>query len=123
MQDPGLRALWRLALPFISSSAEALAGSEKEAEAQALRDFRAVVGREVLVEHLMGYPEGEGDLEDLYERVVVRVLPTQECDLLRWNEPGGFLDPYWDVEVVEGSPEAKSLRSTFIYGPSWSAPL
>ncbi len=47
----------------------------------------------------------------------VRILPTHPDDLRpRLHD---YLDPFWSVEVIEGTAEAKGLSTPWTYGPSY----
>jgi hypothetical protein len=83
---------------FLGDEVEIAAASE--AESRAREDHRAFAGKLLEVEWI--YSSGHGDFKcELGRPFLVRVLPLREGgDLENWNDE--HLDPYWDVEVVDG---------------------
>jgi hypothetical protein len=81
------------------------------------QEFKAHLGKLLKVEYLCGY--SDNDSADVACEAIVRVVPTPETDILHWNDE--WLDPYWDVELIEGDERARSLRSIWIDGPSHNA--
>jgi hypothetical protein len=85
-----------------------------EAVALAQADHAAKVGAVLTVDFLVGYI-GDTDVQtEHYGPTQVRVLPTATEDLK--HSVDDWLDPYWDVEVLDAS---LNLRSAWIYGPSY----
>lgn len=73
--------------------------TREEAIAKARADFASVVGTIIEVPSLCGY-SGEDSCEWYYDdRIRVLVLPTADADVTRIQD--NFVDPCWDVEVVE----------------------
>ncbi|MFP3740992.1 hypothetical protein, partial [Burkholderia sp. SIMBA_019] len=44
----------------------------------------------------------------------VRVLQTDRSNIVRWCDE--WVDPCWDVEVVERHPQLDHIRSLWVYG-------
>ena len=97
------------------------AASEQQAEERACADFESVRGR--LIETAELYVNIEGDHLEFYAALgapfVVRVLDTCGTDVCRWTD-GEHLDPYWDVEVMDGRgivPQAVIQKGwSYVYG-------
>lgn len=97
------------------------AASEQQAEERACADFESVRGR--LIETAELYVNVEGDCLEFYAvsgaPFVVRVLDTCGTDVCRWTD-NEHLDPYWDVEVVDGRgivPQAVVQKGwSYVYG-------
>lgn len=89
----------------------------KLAEERAVADGRRVAGRRLLVGRVYGY-EGEYG-NDVVERFCVPpAVMVVEDVVLRWQ--GEWLDPVWDVRLVEPHPELEGIRSMWVYGHSYS---
>lgn len=89
-----------------------------EAERLAVEAYEQAKGKVYRVKYVMGWRGS--DTEEVHGDFVVRVLPTSiEDDILRWHdrpmlqqggyEFGGYLDPVWEVEVLDGPPEDMAL--------------
>jgi hypothetical protein len=89
----------------------------------ACQDHRDAVGSVILVDYLTAY-RGDTDNQDAYHfdpPLAVRVLPAEPGDLAHWVDE--WLDPYWDVEVVDRShPQLppEGLRGAYVYGTSYN---
>ena len=91
-----------------------------QADRTALALFDEVRGRIALVTHLMGYIGDDSrdfyTTEDNPFRVLIRE-DTREDDVL--HQVDEFIDPYWDVELLNKHPEVPSdARSFWVFGPS-----
>lgn len=95
----------------------------QEAIAAARADYAKAVGTIIEVPYLMGYLD-DGSHE-WYGPVWVRILQTDDASVTHINDD--FVDPYWDVELVEPAlkPECRrdshipaDARSFWIDGPS-----
>lgn len=99
----------------------ATADSEQQAEEGACADFAIVRGR--LIETTELYVNVEGDHLEFYAisaaPFVVQILDTSGTDVCRWTD-NEYLDPYWDVEVVDGRgivpPAVIQKGWAYIYG-------
>jgi hypothetical protein len=81
--------------------------TKAEAIAKARADYASAVGTIIEVPTLYGY-SGEDSCEWHFDEPIrVLVLPTSEGDITRMQD--NFIDPYWNVEVVESilKPEAQ----------------
>jgi hypothetical protein len=83
-----------------------------------LRDFDEIKGRVLLVSHLTGY-KGDDSIDiDLTTPAKVRVSATPESDL--FHQIDDWVDPYWNLELVEPHPELADVRSLWMFGHSYS---
>lgn len=82
----------------------------------AREDYRDYLGAVLRVRRVMFW-RGE-DSEEFAVRsgpgVLVRVTATSDSSLLAWN--GEWLDPRWDVEVIDYLPELQGGRFFCIHG-------
>ena len=88
----------------------------EQAEASAVADYEAVVGKETTVHWIYGYDEN-GNSVDLAGPWVVRVDHASKDELTHWNYE--FLDPYWNVTPVDDCPELKGMGSFWTHGVSY----
>jgi len=91
----------------------------EQAKARALANFSAFVGRVIRPVEIVGYRGewGESERIDAALRVSVRVVATGPNDIT--FDTGGFIDPFWNVEVVEDRDGLLTgLRSFWIDGRS-----
>lgn len=88
-----------------------------KAEALAEADYQKVLGKTITIQMLSGYNESDDsvDLDGVEIQAVVH--PTQSDDLAHWVDE--YLDPYWNVEPVAGTPGIEGLRSFWTFGPSY----
>ena len=96
--------------------------TRSELERKALHDYEDYVG-EVLIVNLIngftGHPDSGDSTEwELKTPVRVRVTNTDQRDITRWNNE--FIDPIWNVELVEPSEELKNGRNFWVHGISYS---
>lgn len=89
----------------------------QDAEGKALADYRAALGTIITVKMITGYNDSDDsiDIDGIDARV--RVVETPEDDLYHWVDE--YLDPYWNVELVEPIAEVAGLRSLWTFGPSY----
>lgn len=93
-------------------------GPREVIERGALQEHEAVRGRCFRVPWVYGY-KGEDSVDvHLDPPVLVRILKTSEGDVCHWNDE--WLDPFWDVEVLEQRQELEDVRSTWVHGTSYS---
>jgi hypothetical protein len=95
--------------------------SNEEAEQRAVEDYEQAKGKVFKVPYLMAWRES--DTIEVHGDFVVRVLATDiEDDILRWHDQ--YLDPVWEVEVLDGPPEdmelLKDTRSHYIDATSYT---
>ena len=92
---------------------------QAELEAKAVADFKAMVGEIITVTSVTGYDDHDNS-QDFYGEFKVKVTSTPESDIRHWCDE--FLDPYWNVDIVEPVPDVlKGCRSFWTYGPSYEA--
>ena len=89
------------------------------AEALVLQDYREHYGKLLRVSYLAG-TDKNGDSIDKYVDgvLIVRLLDTNEDSVLHWNDE--WLDPYWDVEVIQGAELVVGINNPWIDGPSYN---
>lgn len=95
--------------------------SNEEAEQRAIEDYEQAKGKVFKVPYLMAWKES--DTIEVHGDFVVRVLATDIMDdILRWHDE--YLDPVWEVEVLDGPPEdmelLKDTRSHYIDATSYT---
>ena len=99
---------------------EEVALTNKQAEALIVAEFAKVSGRVIYVDDLTGYIN-DSDQIDLRLKIPVAVRvtgPKDEGGLFHYV--GEWLDPYWDIEIVDANhPEIpEGFRSSYMYGHS-----
>lgn len=82
-----------------------------EAITKARVDFANVVGTVIEAPTLYGYSEEDSHEWHYDEPIRVLVLPTRDEDITRVCD--NFVDPYWDVEVVESTLKPEAQRFTW----------
>lgn len=87
-------------------------------EQAALKDYERHLWRVVVVKAILGHRDNESVDISLERPALVRVLPTDRESVIRWMDE--WLDPVWDVELVESHPELAGLESPWVYATSYS---
>lgn len=91
---------------------------KQELEQAAVADYTRLLGKVVPVFHISGYI-GEDSTDLSCSGVVVRILPSPlEQVAGRWMDE--WLDPIYEVELVERGNLPEGFRSPWIYGTSRS---
>lgn len=91
--------------------------SVSDMENQALADFAAARGRILLATEVSGF-RGSDSVEVYCDPPArVRVVATPKGDVLHRND--GWLDPYWNVEMVDAHPALEGVRSLWVFGKSY----
>jgi hypothetical protein len=90
------------------------------AETLALETFRSHKGKVLLVRFLDGYRGNDSCTQEFNPPIRVKVVETNRFDIIHWNDD--YLDPYWDVAVLDHRQELNGLRSTWVNGPSINIP-
>jgi len=86
----------------------------------AIADHRLREGKAILTWQIRGYRDHDSVEIDLEKPLLVRVSPTAEDSLTHWSDRG-WLDPYWDIEILGEIPEeAKGCSSIFMDGPIYN---
>jgi hypothetical protein len=90
-------------------------------EARAKADHAAHAGQIILATVVTGYNEHDDSVEVFCDPPArVRVCKAvREDDLCHWNDHE-WLDPYWDVDLVEPHPALAGIRSMWVFGQSYS---
>ncbi len=91
--------------------------ARRTSENHAIAEFRSVVGRTLRVQHINGYVGNDSVSWCLIVPLRVRVLPMSREAILRWN--GSWLDPFWDVEIIDPPEELQLLRGPSVDGTSY----
>jgi hypothetical protein len=93
--------------------------TKEECEAKAIADYKALLGKTILVSDLTGYfGNDSGDLL-LDPPVRFRIVKTPDCDIHRWMDRE-WLDPVYNVEPIDDDPRLNGWRSFWIYGTSYN---
>lgn len=87
-----------------------------ELEEIALKEFSEYKGKILLATVLLGYENDDSKSWHVDPPILVRVLETDKSSIFHWNDD--WLDPYWDVELLEDRPEFKNASSFYVDGPS-----
>lgn len=91
----------------------------KEVRAKIKEDYKAVKGRVILVSELYGYINDDSRDFVVTPRAKVRVVNTSDDSLFHQNEKD-WIDPYWELELVEPHRELNEARSLWMYGTSYN---
>jgi hypothetical protein len=94
---------------------------EAELEAKARADHAALVGKIVLADQLQGFFGEDSGYITLGSPARVRIRHSEESDVVRWMDSsrGDWLDPIYDVDLVEPHPQLEGWRSLSVYGTSY----
>lgn len=93
-------------------------GTRKGAEDEALADYEAALGTEIQVAEITGYRDDRSVDVRLDRPIRVRVTQSSfQHDVLHWNDD--FLDPIWNVELVDRPRELEGLSNFWVFGPSY----
>lgn len=88
-----------------------------EAIARAHADYAAAVGTVIDAKCVIGY-KGNDSVEVYPDPPArVRVEATPHEDIEHFNDD--YLDPYWNVTLVESHPALEGVRSLWVDGPSY----
>lgn len=89
-------------------------------EQLAERHYQTLVGRTVLVRSINGFLGDEGGSGDVHLNPPARVRIRETGSTERhghWN--GDYLDPIYDVEILDSRRVLRKLEGAWIYGPTW----
>ena len=88
----------------------------------ALDDYRRVAGRVLQARSITGYIDDNSvDIDVPHDQPPLRVLvlPMDQSGILHWNDE--WLDPYWDVDLVEPHPSIpEGFRTGWLHGTSYN---
>lgn len=93
---------------------EELKKTPPELEAEAMQEYQALLGKNVLVHAISGYIGNDSVDLKLKEPVLVKVQPTTPDCIRRWHDT--WLDPVMEVAIVAPTDEVRDLRSAWVYG-------
>lgn len=82
-------------------------------------DYEDVIGRLILVSRPTGYVDENSIIFDLKTPALVRVVKTSNDDLFHQADKD-WIDPYWNIELLEPHQELKEARSLWMYGTSYN---
>lgn len=92
--------------------------NQEEAKAKVLADYEAMLGKEIFVSELTGYKDDAQEDFILNPPVKCRVTKTNRTDLL--HDCDHWMDPYWNLELVEPDPRLEGYTSLWMYGTSYN---
>jgi hypothetical protein len=92
--------------------------TRSELESWVIEDYQKILGETIFVSDLSGYVDGSTVDFDLKKPAKVKVVKTSRDSLLHWNDE--WLDPYWELELLEPHSELKGARSLWMFGDSYS---
>lgn len=98
--------------------------TQEDLEAKAAAEFHAHLGKILRVTGwIFGFEDEDSqdwkvDLQTFPAGVRVRVMPTPQDELARWNDD--WLDPVWNVELIDVQDNMKEGRSFTIHGTSFN---
>lgn len=88
---------------------------------KARAEYRSVVGKLVRIHCVDAWDSKrhENVTVELNPPAVGRILETDDEYVTRWGDEV-WLDPWWNVEILEKRPELEGLEGFYVYGTSWS---
>lgn len=97
---------------------------QAEMEAKALADYKAHEGRVLLVSTLTGYVGESGQAVTVHCDPPARVRVNRGIDKRRKSEDlrhwcDNWLDPYWDVTLIERHPALEDARGLWVFGTAY----
>jgi hypothetical protein len=92
--------------------------TRSELESWVIEDYQKILGETIFVSDLTGYVDDNTVDFGLKKPAKVKVVKTSMDSLLHWNDE--WLDPYWELELVEPHPALKGVRSLWMFGDSYS---
>ena len=90
-----------------------------EMEFKAMAEYQEVLGKTVLVRLVSGYKNENCDDIACDPPAKMKVVATCERDIK--HRVYDWLDPYWNVEIVEPHPTLKDVTSMWVFGTSYRA--
>ena len=93
--------------------------TQDELHAKADQDHAQALGRVLLAKVVSGYRDDECIDVICDPPARLRVAATPRLDLHHWT-CDGWLDPYWNVELVEPHPALAGMTSLWTFGPSYN---
>lgn len=92
--------------------------TREELEKWAIEDYEKILGATIFVSGVTGYVDDNTVDFDLAKPAKMKVVETSRDSILHWNSE--WLDPYWELELVEPHPELQGIRSLWMFGDSYS---
>jgi hypothetical protein len=89
-----------------------------EAHTKIKADFAAVVGKVILVLEFTGY-RNDNMMSFRCDGVKARVTPTNDADLFHAPDLE-WIDPYWNLDLIDPPAEWSDLTSCWMYGTSYN---
>lgn len=94
--------------------------TKEELEAKARADYASHLGKEVYVKAISGWLGHAKTLDIVLDPpALVKVGETDDGDVARWMDD--WLDPVFDVTLVQPHPQLKDMEAFWIYGTSYHA--
>lgn len=91
--------------------------AELDLERRVLAEYEQHLGRVIAVSSVCGYIGTDSVDIHLDTPALVRVVKTDPQSVVRWMDD--WLDPQWDVELVEPHPALKGVDSLWVYATSY----
>lgn len=92
--------------------------TREELEKWAIEDYEKILGATIFVSGVTGYVDDNTVDFDLAKPAKMKVVETSRDSIIHWNSE--WLDPYWELELVEPHPELQGIRSLWMFGDSYS---
>lgn len=86
-------------------------------EQMALDRYQELLGKVVEVRWVQGYIDDHSDDFECNPPAKVKIVETTRTDILHWN--GNYLDPMYDIELVEPHPVLKDVTSLWLDAESY----
>lgn len=92
---------------------------EKKVYRKIKEDYAAMLGRPILVSEFSGYRDAGSVDFNLDPPALVQVTQTPEQDLFHYAGDG-WIDPYWDLELLEPHEGLENVRGLWMFGTSYN---
>jgi hypothetical protein len=117
---PGAGAIGFAKARYPRKQADEVVDTVAEAVRRAHADFESARGQIIPVLWVMGYDDHDNSVErgaDPGNPFKVRADATNQSSIEHFNDE--YLDPYWDITIIEPRPELDGIRSCWMWGKSY----
>jgi len=87
-------------------------------ENKAINDYRALLGKTVLLSRVSGYKGTDSEEVQLKSPKEFKICETNIDDVLHYND--SWIDPYYNVEPLGDYPELQEMRSFWCFGKGYN---